>query len=187
MTKNRKSSPLPLILAGVGLILIAIALVVFTPGENVLTKAGVGVSPAPGEVNYPAPVLELTDLDGVTVSLVGLRGQVILVNNWATWCPPCRAEMPELEAYFQAHKDDGFNLIGINSGDKKGEVADFAGEIGLTFPMWLDTTGLALRAFKNNALPSSYVIDRSGNVRLVWMGAVSLEALETYVTPLLAD
>ena len=119
--------------------------------------------------------------------MVGLRGQVVLVNNWATWCPPCRAEMPELEAYFRAHANEGFLLVGINSGDTQAQVLEFIKEYELTFPMWLDPTGLALHEFKNNALPSSYVIDKSGTVRFVWTGAVSLEALETYVTPLLAE
>jgi peroxiredoxin len=95
--------------------------------------------------------------------------------------------MPALEAYFQAHKGDGFTLVGINSGDQRDQVVDFKREYDLTFPLWLDPTGLALREFKNNALPSSYVIDKTGTVRFFWMGAVSLEALETYVTPLLGN
>jgi cytochrome c biogenesis protein CcmG/thiol:disulfide interchange protein DsbE len=182
-----EKSPLPLILAGAGLILIAIALVVFAPDEPLPAKAGVESGPAPGEVSYPAPELKLVEINGAAVSLAGLRGQVVLVNNWATWCPPCRAEMPSLEAYFRAHKDDGFTLVAINSGDQRDQVVDFQREFDLTFPLWLDPTGLALREFKNNALPSSYVIDQAGTVRLFWMGAVSLEALETFVTPLLGS
>ena len=184
---KRKNSPLPLILAGTGLILVAIAVVVFAPREGAPAKPEVGTGKAPGEVNYSAPELELVDLDGTPSSLAGLQGQVILVNNWAVWCPPCRAEMPELEAYFQAHKEDGFILIGINSGDKDSQVTDFIYEYNLTFPMWLDPTGLALHKFKNNALPSTYVIDETGTIRLAWTGAVSLETLEQYVTPLLED
>jgi peroxiredoxin len=182
-----KKSPLPLILAGVGLIIIAFAVLVFTPKDNAPSKSGARVSPVPGELNLPAPKLELVNLDGVPVSLSELHGQVVLVNNWATWCPPCRAEMPTLQAYFQAHAADGFILVGINSGDRQDQVVDFVREYNLTFPMWLDPTALALHAFKSNALPSSYVIDKFGTVRLVWMGGVSLEALEAYVTPLLAD
>lgn len=146
-----------------------------------------GVDPAPGLVNFAAPQLELEDLTGAPVTLDSLRGQVVLVNNWATWCPPCRAEMPTLESYYRAHRDDGFTLVGINSGDKRQQVEDFTGEYGLTFPIWLDFTGRALIAFRNNALPSSYVIDRSGTVRMFWNGAVTQEALEHYLTPLLSD
>ena len=167
--------------------IIAIAVLVFAPDETPPVKAGVGGVPVPGYGNYPAPEIELTDINGDPVTLAGLHGQVVLVNNWATWCPPCRAEMPALEAYFRAHKNDGFTLVGINSGDQRDQVVDFKREHALTFPLWLDPTGLALDAFQNNALPSSYVIDKTGTVRLFWMGAVSLEALETYVTPLLGN
>ena len=167
--------------------MVAIAVMVFAPKNNLPLKLDADVSPLPGEVNFQAPELALENLGGDPVTLAELRGQVILVNNWATWCPPCRAEMPELEAYFRAHVDEGFLLVAINSGDTQEQVTAFVEEYDLTFPMWLDPTGLALDEFKNNALPSSYVIDRSGTVKFVWTGAVSLEALETYVTPLLAE
>jgi cytochrome c biogenesis protein CcmG/thiol:disulfide interchange protein DsbE len=182
-----KKSPFPLILVGVGLIIIVFVVLVLTPRDKPPSKGGTRVGSAPREVDFPAPELVLVNLDGVPVSLSELRGQVILVNNWATWCPPCRAEMPELQAYFQAHAADGFILVGINSGDRQDQVVDFVRQYGLTFPIWVDPTGLALHAFQNNALPSSYVIDKSGTVRLVWVGGVSLEALEAYLTPMLAD
>jgi len=185
--RKPKSSPLPLILAGAGLIIIAIAVAVFAPKGNAPLPIDTSNGPVPGMVEYSAPELELVNLEGQPVSLEALRGQVVMVNNWATWCPPCRAEMPELEAYYQAHKAEGFVLVGINSGDQSDQVQDFIQEYNLSFPMWLDPTGLAIHAFKNNALPSSYVLDESGTVRLIWSGAVSLEALETYVTPMLGD
>jgi peroxiredoxin len=182
-----KSSSLPLMMMGVGLMIIAIAVLVFVPGEASPIKAvGEGIPP-PRLVSYPAPELELTDLNGELVSLAGITGQVVLVNHWATWCPPCRAEMPDLEAYFRAHKNDGFTLVGINSGDQREQVVDFQREVGLTFPLWLDPDSLALRAFQSSALPSSFLIDKTGTIRFVWMGAVNLEALETYVTPLLGN
>jgi len=95
--------------------------------------------------------------------------------------------MPYLEKYYQAHKADGFTIIGVNAGDEPDLVEDFVSRYVLTFPIWLDPDGLAIHAFRNNALPSSYVIDRTGVVRLVWVGEVSVEALETYVTPLLSE
>jgi peroxiredoxin len=186
--KSKKKSPLPLIMIGVGLIAIAIAFVIFTPkvGETP-SAAEPGEIPAsvPGEMNYPAPELTLTNMQDQTVSLADYRGQWVLVNNWATWCPPCRAEMPELHAYYESHKDEGFILIGISSGDSKSQIADFIQEYGLSFPMWQDPTSASLRAFGMDYLPSSFVIDPSGTVRLAWTGAVSLETLEKYVTPLL--
>jgi thiol-disulfide isomerase/thioredoxin len=142
---------------------------------------------APQLLNYEVPNIELMDLAGNQMSIDNLKGQVLLVNNWATWCPPCRAEMPVLENYYQSHKREGFMLIGINSGDKKYQVENFVLEYKLSFPIWLDPYGSAVRAFQNNALPSSYVIDRSGFVRMIWIGSVNIDALETYVTPLLNE
>ena len=186
--KHKYSSPLPLILVGVGLIVIAVAFVIFTLNtENLATGPSTGndSASAPGEINYPAPELTLTDMQDQAVSLADYKGQWVLVNNWATWCPPCRAEMPDLDAYYQAHKNEGFILIGISSGDTKTQIENFTHEYGLSFPMWQDPTGASLRAFRMNYLPSSFVIDPSGNVVLVWTGAVSLETLEDHVTPLL--
>lgn len=188
--KSKNASPLPLILIGAGLIVIAVAFVFFLPKDSDTTAASApGEIPAsiPGEMNYPAPELTLIDMQDQTVSLADYRGQWVLVNNWATWCPPCRAEMPELNAYYEAHKDEGFILIGVSSGDTKAQITEFIQEYGLNFPMWQDPTSASLRAFRMEYLPSSFVIDPSGTVRLAWTGAVSLETLEQYVTPLLKD
>jgi peroxiredoxin len=185
--KSRRKSPLPLILTGAGLIFIAIAAVIFIPKETPPSQGPDTLGIIPASVNYPAPQLELIGVDGSPVSLVDYRGQIVLVNNWATWCPPCKAEMPDLEAYHQAHKSDGFTLIGISAGDTQQEVADFIESYGITFPMWLDPHESALAAFQTMNLPSSFVIDATGTVRLAWTGAISLENLEKYVTPLLTE
>lgn len=185
---SKNKSPLPLILIGAGLIVIAVAIVIFIPKKSeALASSAPGEIPAsiPGDMNFPAPELTLTDMQDQSVSLVDYRGQWVLVNNWATWCPPCRAEMPELNAYYEAHKDEGFVLVAISSGDTKDQITAFTQEYGLRFPMWQDPTSASLRAFRMDYLPSSFVIDPSGTVRLAWTGAVSLETLEKYVTPLL--
>ncbi len=186
MTKRskRRHSPLPRIFIGLGLIVVSIVVVVVVMRKNLEIELPNVVEPAPALVDYPAPELVLSDLSGNSISLNKLTGRVILVNNWATWCPPCRAEMSTLQAYAQAHLQDDFILVGINAGDKDEQVIDFINEYQLTFPICLDPTGKALQAFQNNALPSSYVVDRTGMVRMVWMGRVTLEALEAYVTPL---
>ena len=189
--KPTQKSPLPLILIGVGLITIAVAFVIFMPktSDDTSSAATPGEIPAsiPGEMNYPAPGLSLMDMQDQTVSLSDYKGQWVLVNNWATWCPPGRADMPELNAYYEAHKNEGFVLIGISSGDTKTQIEDFIQEYGLSFPMWQDPTSASLRAFRMDYLPSSFVIDPSGTVRLAWTGAVSLSTLEDYVTPLIND
>ncbi len=189
--KSRKrQSPLPLILIGIGLIVIAAAFVFFTPRQDEGIEASAPAqiqSSIPGKVEFPAPELTLTDVQGQTVSLADYRGQWVLVNNWATWCPPCRAEMPELNAYYEAHKDEDFVLIGISSGDTQAQIEEFIQVYGLSFPMWQDPTSASLSAFRMDYLPSSFVIDPSGTVRLAWTGAITLQTLEEYVTPLLEN
>jgi len=187
--KPRRNNALPLIFAGAGLILFAFAGIFWTKQSQEFTasSAGEAVSVVPVPVEFLAPELVLTDLSGATVSLADFRGQIVLINNWATWCPPCRAEMPELESYFQAHKDQDFTLIGISAGDTQAQVESFVREYALSFPMWIDEQSAALSAFRNNSLPSSYVIDKSGTVRLAWSGVISLAMLEEHVTPLLNE
>jgi len=95
--------------------------------------------------------------------------------------------MPTLQAYFSEHRDEGFVLLAVEAGDPVPEVTEFVESYQLTFPILLDPSNLALRAFRNDSLPSSYVIDRQGTVRLAWTGPISLEMLERYVTPLVEE
>lgn len=187
MNLSKHSTPskrptLPLIFLGLGLILIAYAayyLLREARPPSTLTAV-------PARVNYPAPELSLTDVDGTPTSLADYRGQVLLVNLWATWCPPCKEEMPALETFYRRHADEGFTIIAINDGDPAPEVVKFVEDYGLTFPVWLDPTYIATeRSFKTLNLPSSFVIDRQGHVVLSWVGGINLQTLEQYVTPVL--
>ena len=173
---------------GVFLVLIGIALFVVMQGTSGEAAAPVAdLSVVPVAVNYPAPQLALENVNGETESLEDFSGQVLLLNNWATWCPPCKAEMPTLKKFHDAHSAEGFTIIAVEAGDGKDEVLQFANSLNLTFPIWLDPDGAALNAFKNGNLPNSYVIDRSGTVRYAWTGEISLAMLEKYVTPLIAE
>jgi thiol-disulfide isomerase/thioredoxin len=126
-------------------------------------------------------------MDGKQVSLADYRGQVILINNWATWCPPCIEEMPVLDAYYQKHRKENFIIVGIEAGDSKEVVADFLNKTRITFPIWLDPDEKAYDVFHNPALPSSYVVDRNGTIRLTWTGKIDRITLEKYLTPLLEE
>ena len=96
--------------------------------------------------------------------------------------------MPTLKAYYEDHTADGFVTIAINDGDPADAVKAFVQEYDLTFPVWLDPTYEATeRAFKARNLPSSFVIDREGNIRLRWVGEIDRAALEKYVTPLILE
>jgi thiol-disulfide isomerase/thioredoxin len=139
-------------------------------------------------VKFPAPELTLTDSQGVSRSLADYRGQVVLVNLWATWCPPCKEEMPTLQAFYDKYRESGFIIVAINDGDPKADVLQFVEDYELTFPVWLDPTYIATeQAFNTLNLPTSFVIDRSGTIQLTWVGGIDAETLETYVTPLIRE
>lgn len=176
-----------LFLMGFGLLVLggAILAILLKAGQTPASRTE--GSAVPARVNFPAPGLSLNDLSGSPVSLADYGGQVVLVNNWATWCPPCRAEMPALQSYYEAHREQGFSIVAIEAGEPASEVARFVSEYGLTFPVWLDPQQQALAAFKNLSLPNSYLIDRDGDIRLAWAGAISLDMLEKFVTPVLEE
>jgi len=178
-----------LVIAGLGLLVLGVSSLVYlarSQAEPASTETP-WVSVVPEEVNFPAPELNLNDIDGNPVALSKTAGQVVLVNIWAFWCPPCRDELPELQAYYEAHRQQGFTIIGIESGDEKVDVDYHVKLFKLTYPIWLDPETLAAQAFQNFSLPSSYVIDRTGTVRLTWSGAIDRAMLEKYVTPLLEE
>lgn len=171
---------------GLGFSLLMVGLLLF-PQKGNTAPAEQSLSPAPAEVNYPAPELSLENLNGGSESLADFRDKVVLVNNWATWCPPCKAELPTLVAYYNAHASEGFVIIGIEAGEPASEVAQFVEQFQITYLVWLDPSNLAGRAFGNSNLPNSYVIDRTGMIRLAWTGQISQDTLEKYVTPLLTE
>jgi cytochrome c biogenesis protein CcmG/thiol:disulfide interchange protein DsbE len=186
----RRSNLAGMVVFGAGLVLVGLAALMSWPRpEAVASDSPSSASlTVPVEVDYQAPKLTLSDIDGRESSLTDYHGQVVLVNLWATWCPPCKAEMPTLKAYYEAHQADGFVTIAVNDGDPEEAVEAFAQEYGLTFPVWLDPTYQATdHAFKTSNLPSSFVIDREGNVRLRWVGEIDRAALEKYVTPLILE
>ncbi|MEJ2559593.1 MAG: TlpA disulfide reductase family protein [Anaerolineae bacterium] len=127
----------------------------------------------------------LQTLDGRSVKLSDYRGQVILLNTWASWCPPCRAEMPDLEAYYREHKEDGFVVLAVNDEESDSTVANFIQAQGFTFPVLLDSDGKVMSQYGVRGLPTSFFIDRSGMVRGVWSGQLSPERLKQIVDPLL--
>jgi cytochrome c biogenesis protein CcmG/thiol:disulfide interchange protein DsbE len=132
-----------------------------------------------------APEFALQTVDGRPVKLSDYRGQVVLLNTWATWCPPCRAEMPDLEAYYRDHQDDGFVVLAINSQESVDTVTGFLGDHGFTFPVLLDPDGVVMSSYEIRGLPTSFFIDRDGMVRGVWSGQLSPARLKELVDPLL--
>jgi cytochrome c biogenesis protein CcmG/thiol:disulfide interchange protein DsbE len=178
---------LAMVLIGVGLLVLGVVSWIALPKAASTNRSSGERSVIPVEVEFPAPELTLTDLQGNPVSLTGYLGHIVLVNNWATWCPPCKAEMPILQDYYDEHRHQEFTIIAIEAGEPVFEVADFVKQYGLSFVVWPDPTQSATVAFRNPALPSSYLIDRTGMVRLAWTGAIDRESLDKYITPFVEE
>ncbi|HNE05882.1 MAG TPA: TlpA disulfide reductase family protein, partial [Anaerolineales bacterium] len=155
--------------------------------ETVSAGSSIDFSTVPAKVDFPAPDLSFIDLGTDPVSLSDYRGSVVLVNLWATWCPPCREEMPTLQAFYEKYKSEGFVLLAIDQGETLPQVLPYVKELKLTFPVWLDYSSEAGQAFETMNLPSSYVIDRNGQVRLMWIGGISKKNLEKYVPDVIKE
>lgn len=135
-----------------------------------------------------APSYAARTLDGEAISLEGLRGKVVLVNFWATWCPPCRIEMPGFQRVYEDRRDEGFVVLGIST-DQAGEgvVREFLQERGITFPVTM-ATGQVVQDFGGvQALPTSFLIDREGRIRQEVKGIFAEPALRMAVGHLLEE
>jgi thiol-disulfide isomerase/thioredoxin len=105
-------------------------------------------------------------------SLSALKGKVVFLNFWATWCGPCRVEMPSMENIYMKYKDRGFEILAVNSGERNSEVMSFMTSYGLTFPTVLDSDGTVSRYYGIQGIPTSYLIDREGNMILRLVGSI---------------
>jgi peroxiredoxin len=127
----------------------------------------------------------LETLDGTRVSLKDYRGQVVLINFWATWCPPCRAEIPALETAYRARQDDGFVVLGISVEESRDTVWPFVGEFAMTYPVLLDEAGRVFQIYRVLGLPMSVVLDREGVIQARHVGFLSAEQLDRYLAEVL--
>ena len=136
-----------------------------------------GKIPAP-QSGFLAPDFELKTVEGNTIKLSDLRGQPVLVNLWATWCPPCRAEMQTLETVYNDYMDQGFTVLAVNmtSQDDPQAIMPFVEERGITYPILLDDKGEIAKAYQMKSLPSSFFIGRDGIIHEVVIGGPMAEA-----------
>jgi peroxiredoxin len=163
------------ILAGSGWIEFSRTLVGSAAGE----AASTGLEPAP-VAGHPAPDFALPTLTGETIRLSDYKGKPVLLNFWATWCGPCRAEFPDFQ---KAAVDNAGSLviIGINNTttDQKEQIPAFLDEFGVTFPIVLDETGQTAKAYNILGLPTSIFIDRHGRVNEVFTGPINKAYIES--------
>jgi len=128
---------------------------------------------APAVVGEPAPGYAAPTLDGDTLALEALRGRVVLLNVWATWCAPCRVEMPALDRLYRQYRDDGLVVVAVSvdaGSDAARLVRRFVADLGLAFPVLLDPAGTVQDRFGVNGLPTTFLIDRTGRIRARLLG-----------------
>ena len=167
-----------LVLAGVAGVLALLIYGVASQGED-------GPS---GLIGEPAPEIELPPLDGgAEKSLADWRGQVVVLNYWASWCEPCREESPLLERWHQRLKKQNATVLGVNALDVTSDAKDFIAEYGLTYPHLRDKDGSTQEDFGITGYPETFVIDRDGRIAAAVTGPVDDEFMREEVAPLLRD
>ena len=137
-------------------------------------------APAP-EAGALAPMFTLETPEGESVSLSDFRGQVVLMNFWATWCAPCRVEMPIIQSRYD---QGGFAVLMIDFDESGVVVRAFMDDIGLDLPVLLDPGGIVREQYRVRGLPSSFLVDRDGVIRFLHVGEMTENELDGYLTQL---
>ena len=151
-------------------------------------KGSALLRPYPGK--RQAPPLQLPTLQGNTIDLASLQGQVVLVNFWATWCPPCVEEIPSLQRLYAATHERGLEILAVDVGESAQQMREFLADKPIDFPVLMDMDGSALKAWGVHAFPTTLVLDRSHRIRYAVFGAFEwdsdevLQALEPLLAPL---
>ena len=132
-----------------------------------------------GEIAGPAPDFTLPGRDGQPVTLSELRGQVVLINFWATWCTPCLIEMPGMQRLMSAMESRPFTILAVNVKEAKAKVWRFKNLLKVNFPALLDSDGAATEAWEVQFYPTSFLIDSEGNIRYTAYGMIDWDSDET--------
>ncbi len=122
------------------------------------------------EMNQPAPDFTLKSMTGENVKLSELRGNVVMINFWASWCGPCRQEMPLLDDFYKKYNKLGFVLLGVNVEEDSSKAANYLKEVPVSFPILYDNTNKVSKMYDIDAMPSTVLVDRNGNMRFLHRG-----------------
>jgi len=135
----------------------------------------------------PAPDFDLAALDGGRVKLSDLKGKPVVINFWASWCNPCRREMPDFQAMYDKYREQGLEVYGINVGESKITVADFRSKVGTNFPILIDEGDQAQADYRILPLPATFFVDRSGTIRALYQYQMSRAQMEAEIVSLLGE
>lgn len=181
-SKGRGRLIFAFVLIGFGLCLLFFAVALWLNEQNSEGSAETLGRPRVGAVMAD---FSLNDLQGIEVRLSDYQGRPVLLNFWATWCPPCREELPLFSDFYWAHEDSGFVILAVDVGEDWNLVADFAREQSLPFPVLLDPDQAFADSLRINAYPTSVLIGRDGKIKSVHVGMYTERALENDVLPYL--
>lgn len=169
------------------LLLLTGSWILLSPVQGGTTTQGSIPAPQPG---FLAPDFNLQNPQGEWVRLSDLRGQAVVINLWASWCGPCRAEMPAIQRVYDTYKERGFTVLAVNATqqDSQSGALTFIDEYQLTFPILFDIDGTVSKLYNLRALPSTYFVNRMGYIEEVIIGGPMAEALlSTRVESLLEE
>lgn len=173
--KERRKQQTPMWKKWAPLIAVAVGAVLLLAAIALPRGGGAGISDD-GTTDFSA-----TTLAGEDIQLSDYRGQVVMLNFWATWCPPCRAEMPTIQSVYEARQSEGFTVLAVNNAEGPELIQPFVNSLGLNFPIVLDTSTRLQRTFDIRSYPTSIFIDAQGEVYATHTGLVTQADLSRYV------
>jgi peroxiredoxin len=153
---------------------LGVAVMVFEPYFFAPSSRSDGPAAFKGQ---PAPVYALRDDRGVAVSLADYRGRIVVMNLWASWCPPCRAEMPDLQRLADYGKGRGIAVVGVNEGESGDRARAFAQSLQINYPIWVDANQRYGRSYNALGLPTTVIVGRDGIVTRAFDGALTFDQM----------
>ncbi len=158
---------------------LGVAVMVFEPFFFAPSSRSEGAAAFKGQ---PAPVYALHDDRGAPVSLADYRGRTVVMNLWASWCPPCRAEMPDLQRLSEYGKSRGIAVVGVNEGESADRASAFAQSLQIHYPVWIDANQRYGRSYNALGLPTTVIVDRNGVVTRAFDGALTFDQMRKSLT-----
>ncbi len=138
--------------------------------------------------NMPAPAFSIKDMTGKTITLDSLKGKVVVLNFWATWCPPCRAEVPDFVAFYNEHKADGLEILGVSvDTNTASQVPAFIQKNAVTYPVAMFTNKIVRDYGPIDAIPTTFIIDKTGRVRYTQVASMDKDSLLAWFAKLAAE
>ncbi len=183
--------------AGAGLLVIAVVavLVLGQAGNTALSAGGAARGAAAAahgtplyeapSVGYRAPQFTLTSLEGKSVSLQDFRGHPVWINIWATWCPPCRAEMPEMKKLYARYQSQGLVILGVDLAESRDTVTNFTTQNGYNWTFLLDSDSRVGQLYNAGGIPTHAFVDATGVIRGYQIGGISVPAMESNLAQIL--